>query len=741
VKVIDFGLAKAAAPPQTSAIDSPTLTSPVGITGVGVLLGTAAYMSPEQARGKPIDKRSDIWAFGCVLYEMLTGRRAFDGEDVSLTLSQVLQRDPDWSALPPQTPPAVRQLLGRCVERDLKRRVQDIGEAWLALEARLRERDQAGSAPSSALAGSLHRRILSSTTVATLLAFGLFAAGLSAGWILKPAGPGRDARIVRLTIALPAGERLPGLWSPLALSPDGATLAYVANGRLYLRRLDSPEARPVLGSEGAWSPFFSADSASVAFFSENQLKRASVAGGRAAPIIDAAIPAGGSWGSDGRIYFARSQIGGLWRVPAAGGAPEPVTLLDREKGEVSHRWPQVLPGGRAVLFTAWRGPGWDEIDLQMRNLETGEQRVLATGANGGRYLPSGHLVYGRAGELTAAPFDLDRLEVSGPGIPLGVQLRSVETVDFAASDTGSLAFVSGQGQFERRLIWIDRSGRVEPLPAQARAYESARLSPDGERAALTVAGGTWGIWIHELARGTQTLLTPPSASSQWAVWTADGSRVIYRGTRSGYRNVYWKPSDGSGREERLTTGDNMQTPNTVSADGKMLAFDESHADSGSDIWLLPLDQSGRPRPFLATPANEAFSQLSSDGRWLAYRSDASGRHEIFVQSIDSDAGARVLVSPHGGEFPRWSRDGRELFYMEGDAMMAVDIATQPALKVGRPRLLFRNASLRLWGDPYSVSPDGQRFLAIQDGLAPEASTQIHIVLNWTDELKRLVPAK
>ena len=735
VKVLDFGLAKLHDPnvshgsndPNALSL-SPTIMSPAH-TQLGVILGTAAYMSPEQARGKAVDRRADIWGFGCVLYEMLTGMAPFAGEDVSLTLSKILQRDPDWSALPADTPDAMVPLLRRCLEKDPKRRLRDIGEARVVLEG------------SPAQPASRPRRSITLTVAVPVLVAAVILTGLAV-WALKPAatGGGAAAPVVRLSVTMPEGERIAGAggfgangWHPLAVSPDGTQLAYVSGGRLYLRAMNSLGVRPTQGTDGAASPFFSPDSQWVGFFAQGQLRKVSVAGGVATPLTDAPVAAGGSWSEDGWVYFAPTNTAGLLRVRADGGAAEPVTTLDRSKGEVSHRWPHVLPGGNAILFTVWRGPGFDEMDIQLHRVADATRSVVIQGGTTGRYMPSGHLVYARAGEMTAVRFDLTRMAAVGSPVSLGIRVREVEGAHYTVSDGGVLAYVPGYAQFERRLIRVSPDGRVEDLEAPLRAYEDVHLSPDGSRAALTVQGATWGIWVFDLERKTDTLLTRATGTSQWPVWTADGRRLVYRGTRAGFRNLYWRNADGTGTEERLTTSERMQTPSSVSSDGQWVAFDEVDPKTGNDVGLLSLAGNRSTKPFLNTPAAEGSLRFSPDDRWVTYTADDSGLDQVYVQPFPG--GERVPVSTRGGTLPRWSADGRRLFYREGDAMMTVEISTTPTLRVGTPQRMF-TAPDRL--GEYDVTADGG-FLGIQRTDPIEASTQIHVVVNWFEELRRMLP--
>jgi serine/threonine-protein kinase len=457
---------------------------------------------------------------------------------------------------------------------------------------------------------------------------------------------------------------------------------------------------------------------------------------------------GGSWGPDNSIYFATPGFSGVWKVSASGGMPTEVTRLDRSQGEISHRWPQLLPGGNAVLFTVWTGPGFDEHRIEVQSLQTGERRVLVRGGTTGRYVASGHLVYARADALMAVRMDLDRLEaVSGSPVLLNEQVRvGGEGAHYAVSDSGQLVYVPGNvRRYERQLVWVNRNGDAEAVPLPARDYSTVALSPDGSQAAVQIEDGTAAIWIYDFARKTLTRLTSGTSSSQLPVWTSDGRRVVYRGTRLGSRNLFWKPADAATEEERLTTEeDRNHTPGSWSRDGKWLAFTSGAGATGAtgfDIWTLSLEDNRKPQIFTKTPSNERDPKFSPDGRWLAYASNESGPEQIYVQPFLGPR-RKWQISTDGGSAPRWSRSGRELFYRIGDKMMAVDITSGPGFVAGSPRLLFE-VPLVSYGDSfisYDVAPDG-RFLGIRDVNPDPPTNQINVVLNWFEELKRRVPTR
>ncbi len=747
VKILDFGLAKAMAGDSSAEVyDSQAPTAPteppkgVGATIPGTVMGTAAYMSPEQARGQKADRRTDIWALGCILYELLTAKRTFPGETFTEIAAGILKGEPDWLALPAETPANIRLLLRRCLQKDLQKRFHSAADVGIQLEDALAAPAGAGQAVVAPAKGWL--RIIP-WGVAFLA--GAIITGLAV-WKLKPTPMAITQAPAHVTIALPPGDRLAAQdYPPVALSPDGSHLVYGAihNGvqQLFARAMDSNEVKPLAGTEGSDSPFFSPDSQWVGFFAGGKLKKVSIAGGTAQTLCDSGANGGASWGTDDTIVFAPTNSSGLMRVSAAGGTPQVLTTLDRAKGEVGHRWPQFLPGGKALLFTLVTGPGWDERHTAVLRLETGERRVVLRGGNTARFVPTGHLVYYRAATLLAVPFDLARLEVTSSS-PITIADGVVESAsafgaEYSFSAAGLLAYIpASPRQFERHLVWVDRKGEIEPLSAPPRPYDSVALSPDGRQIAVDIRSDTAALWIHDLARGALTRVTT-EGSSQNPIWTPDGKRIAYRGTRAGFRNLFLRTVDGTGTEERLTTGENLQTPISWSPDGKWLAFRETSPTTGFDIWILQVEGERKQQAFLRTPFNEANAVFSPDSRWLAYQSDESGRNEVYVQPFPGPGG-KWQISTEGGSNPRWARNGRELFYRNGNKMMAANIKTEPTFTAGKPRLLFEGQFAAGGGD---VSPDGQRFLMIQAVEPEQPATQINVVLNWFEELKRKAPGK
>ena len=551
-------------------------------------------------------------------------------------------------------------------------------------------------------------------------------------------------------MTLPPGDQLPlGRTPVVALSPDGSQLVYVANHggirQLFRRLIDRFEATPIPGTEGAESPFFSPDGQSVGFFAEGKLKKVSLSGGAPLTLCSSPSNRGASWGPDHTILFTPTlTVSDVFLVSDSGGTPQSLISPDRNKGEYSFRWPQFLPGGKAALFTIWTSTRFDDARIGLVSLKTGERRVLIEGGAYARYVPSGHLVYARSGGLLAVPFDLARLQVTGPPVSILEDVSMNPTTgasEFSSSADGTLAYVPGGWSVaESTLVWVDRKGAVEPLPAPPRGYATPRLSPDGQRLAVAIEGTNPGVWVYELARGTLTEVAP-SVLVPSPIWTPDGKRLTLRFRGDQSWPIYSMPADGSGTRERLTTVEGFQVPGSWSPDGQVLAFTEQDLKTGWDIWALSLDGKRNERPLLQTPANEGGPVFSPDGHWLAYQSDESGRDEVYVRPF-LGSGGKWQVSTDGGTEPVWARNGRELFYRSGDKMMAVAIETKPAFVAAKPKLLFEGhyeLGNYAFLQNYDVSPDGQRFLMVKAGEQATAAAQISVVLNWSEELQRRVP--
>ena len=572
VKVLDFGLAKFLTDqvPASDASKSPTVSR--GGTKEGAILGSPAYMSPEQAQGEFVDRRTDIWSFGCVLYETLTGNRPFPGRSDLETMANVVSRDPDWSALPEATPMKIRDLIRRCLRKDPHRRLQHVGDARIEIDESLAE-------PKSTTRRPVRRLRAALVGFAALLLWTI-AGGFGVWWIVRSPDPERRP-ISRFVVSLGPNEVLGAEGDPaVALSPDGSHLVYVAREgdqtRLYLRSLDQLQAKPISGSEGATTAFFSPDGRWVGFYGDNKVKKLPLDGGVPIALCDAPLPVGASWGSDGTIVFTPGDSSGLFRVSASGGTPQVVTTPDPGKGESSHRWPDVLPGGKAILFTIWTDGTLDNAEIAVVSLETVEQRVLVEGGSFARYVPTGHIVYARQGALLAVPFNLASLQVTGTPIPVLEDVLTDPrwgTASFGVSNDGSLVYVPS-GLPERRLVWVDREGKVQPLTETRRSFSQPRLSPDGKKVAVTVEGPNPDVWVYEIARDTLTRLTFDRTPDSDPIWTPDGKRITFRSQRSAGWTLLSRLADGSGGEETLHTGPNNQFPSSWSPDGTVLAFME-----------------------------------------------------------------------------------------------------------------------------------------------------------------------
>jgi len=753
-KLLDFGLAKLkqeAIPENVSLSDLPTVKDP--LTAQGTILGTLQYMAPEQLEGKEVDVRTDIFAFGAVVYEMATGKRAFEGKTQASVIGAIMSADPPpISSLQPMTPPALDRVVKKCLAKEPDDRwhaAKDLCDElkWIAGGS-----SQASSAPTvPARSGVLGRRGLIFGVGALLLV--ALVTGFAV-WNLKPTPP---RPVTRTAITLPPGQQLAGLDSgpSVALSPDGTHLAYVATQggtqQLYLRAMDSLESKPIPGTEGGVNPFFSPDSKWLGFFAGGKLKKVSVSGGGVSTLSDSVAPRGASWGSQGTIAFGTSYIEYLQQVSDSGSAPRPLTRS--EKGDNAHGWPDFLPGGKAVLFaTGTNGMGFQNAEVVVESVGAGERRNLVQGGTNPRYAPSGHMVYVQGGNLVAVPFDPQRLEVTGAAVPVveGVLQPTINgNAQYSFSATGSLVYVTGSNLSRQvKLVWVNRNGVEQDLAAPAHSYAFPRFSPDGRRIAVSIVEQDTQLWQYDISRETLTRFTFEGSLNVNAAWTPDGKRIAFLSNKEGPANIFWQLADGSGGLERLTTSEHVNVPSSWSRDGQLLAFIENNPTTGQDIWVLrmsdPSAASGQVRkaqPFLRTPFNESVPRFSPDGRWLAYISNESGRYEIYVQPYPGPGG-KWQISTEGGTEPAWNPNGRELFFRSGGKMMAVDIATQPSFSAGKPKTLFEGPYLPtpLTNSNYDVSPDGQRFLMLKPVEQEQAEpTQINVVLNWFEELKRRVP--
>ncbi len=753
VKVLDFGLAKAmehTGAPGANAMSSPTMHA----TQAGIILGTAAYMSPEQARGGNVDRRADIWAFGCVLYEMLTGRAVFARESITDTLATITRDEPDWTALPAGTPDRVRRLLARCLHRDVKQRLQAIGEARIALDSPNDSVGQTVTAVRSGSTASASTRLLRWGAAVLVL-----VAALATGWLLARARMPSPV-VTRLSVSLPVPLVRRYETANVALSRDGGTLAYVGakdgTSRVYVRTMDQIDVRPLAGTEGATGPVFSPDGAWIAFIADGKLKKVPVLGGSPTVINDGNPESlGMEWAPDGTILFTRGFTLGVSRVSAAGGAAQTVMVPDPGKGESSYLWPTRLPGGTDVLFVI--NPdniaSFNEARIAVETLGTKESRqILDVQGSFPLYSPSGHLVFFSGGSVRVAPFDLRQKRITGPAVPVvdGVSVAPhTGAVQAAISESGTLAYAPiGDPAPTSRLVVVDMDGRAQPLTEALPHYlGEMSLSSDGQRVALRSAKANDDIHVFDIPRGSLTRFTSEGGDEQNPVWTPDGSRVAYRSQRGGTPAMYWKTADGNGTPEQILTPQHPHRPSSFSPGGELLAYTEVHPQSGMDIWTVRLDDRSprQPEPFLRTRFDEDLPLFSPDGRWLAYRSNESGRMEVYVAQFPG-AAVRRQISVDGGDQPLWAPGGRQLYYVNGNRFMSVDVNTKSGLQATKPRMLFERTPSSSaidsgqWGRTYAVFPDGKRFLFVESAVQSEVR-ELRVVLNWHEELKARVPVR
>jgi serine/threonine-protein kinase len=757
VKVLDFGLAKAVEPPGSASVEamnSPTITTPAMMTGVGVILGTAAYMSPEQAKGRPADKRSDVWAFGCVLYEMVTGTRAFAGDDVSDVVASVLARDVDWRRLPSDISPVLGTYIRRCLVKDPRQRIRDVGDVRLALEGAF-DGDARGTATTSGpvpLPSPWSR-------ARPWVVSGLISAAVAALVILWPrsmptpatirmsTAPGTDATVAEPTLDVSA------------LSPDGATFAFVGmrgttgNPQIFVRRLDELRATPLPGTDDAHGPFFSPDGRWLAFFAGGKLKKVAVGGGAVVTIANALNARGGTWTDDGSIVFAAETFGVLSRVSSGGGNPEPATTL--AAGETSHRWPQAL-GTRAVLYTASDSPAsWSTANLIVQQVPLGSRAIVQKRGHYGRYLANGYLVFIRDGILFGAPFDTARQQFKTAPVPIAEGIASnarTGSAQYAFSRNGTFVYLPGASVGPAtEVVWINKAGQASPLRAVASDWSNPHFSPDGSKLAMDIFDGTnIDVWVYDWGRNALSRLTFDAGADQKPVWTPDGRRITFSSSRgdTSTSNLYWQRADGAGDAQRLTESRNQQFAGSWHPSGKYLAFSERRPDTGDDLLIMPMEgdsasgsKPGTPTVFLATPAAETEPMFSPDGRWIAYVSNESGTSQVYVRPFPG-AGGKWQVSSTGGSDPTWSRTRPELLYRSlAGAVMVVPY------KVEGDSFLADQA--RPWSDfflpsrprqrVFDLHPDGERIGASVTS-TPSAQDKVVFVFNFFDELRRITPS-
>jgi serine/threonine protein kinase len=742
VKVLDFGLAKAldAAPSDPALSQSPTVIT--GGTIQGVILGTAAYMSPEQARGRAVDRRADIFAFGCVLYEMLTGTQAFSGETVSDTLAAVLRADPDWGALPAELSRETRRLLERCLEKDPKVRLRDIGEARILIDRVIRgdvEKKTAPAGPGSDAATSVRTRRWAPWIVAAV--FAAFAVIVGAAHMN---GRPKDPPIVRASILPPEQSAwdLRGVHpGPVSISPDGKRIAFSArntNGTfLYVRELDASGPRLLKGTQAAGYPFWSPDSRSIGFFADGKLKRVEADGGPPLTLCEAPVGKGGSWNNRDVIVFAPSFNSPIHTVTASGGTSRPVTKIDASREENSHRFPQFLPDGEHFIFLsratagASGAPGTRGSTLRVASLSDSIGAELQTAASNAVYA-SGHILFLRENVLMARRFNPDRLNFRGEPFPVVEQVRLIPGASrgiFDASQTGVLLYQSGSEAPGNQLIWTDFDGNEVARLGEPLDHDGPTISPDGKRVAIEIydaVGGTPDIWIYDVERGIRTRFTFDPAPDLNPVWSPDGSRIAYTSARDGTPDIFVKPVFGGGSETPVYVSETNKWTACWSPDGRFIVYEETGTDRGFDLMAVAADGKEEPFALITTSFNEGEATLSPDGRWLAYRSDETGRAEVYVTRFPR-VDRKWQVSLAGGGSPRWGGDGRAIFYLSlGNDLCRADVSSADStFFVGESRRLFDASS----AVNYNVSRDGKRILLLNN-VDEHKMSPLTILTNW-----------
>jgi len=744
VKVLDFGLAtpvRDARAERTGLANVSTVS--VQHTRPGAIMGTPSYMSPEQARGLAVDRRTDVWAFGCVLFEMLTGKPSFSGATMTDIVAKVLEREPDWASLPQGLPDAMHRVLRWALVKDVHRRLRHVGDAILELEASASSASRHDVEPS-------RRRWPMVAALVGAATIGVIIGAVGTRWLASTVNPVRASSRFAIPVA-----PLEVQAQNVAISPDGRYVAYLAgppaHQKTYLRRVDDRQSRVI--SElpmQAPQPFFSPDSQWVAFFDAGKLKKLSIEGGESAvTLAEAPTPRGGTWISDGSIVFAPNSRAGLMWLPASGGPPQALTSLDEKRGESSHRQPEFLPGSQTVLFVA-ESSGPAARSLQAVSLDTKTIRVVNTGDGLlPRYVSTGHLAQVIAAKLVITPFDMQTLRFTGPPATVLEDVNS-----FSFSNDGTLVYSDAPvyNTRESSVVWANRDGSVQSLPLPPALYDHPRLSADGQKIVIHRADtrpvdgsglpASGGLWIYDNARETLSKLTSGS-SDDWPVWSADGTKIIYGSNRPRTTwDIFVIPVDGSGPEQPLLLPRPLvQIPRAASPTGDALIYEEIYADRPSTLWRLPLHGPAEPRPLFGAGAGEMMPTFSPDGRWVGYVSfTQSGRSEIYVRASTGE-GSIWQISNAGGVEPVWSADGRELFYRADDKMMAVDVVPATPISFGKPHVLFEGSYLfgSTEGQEFDVSRDRRRFLMLKPQRPLEA-IPLSVIVNWFDDLRRRVPA-
>ena len=755
VKVLDFGLAKALAVPsaQGDFLSSPTIS--VGGTYAGMVLGTAPYMSPEQAKGLDADQRTDVFAFGCVLFEMLTGRRSFQGDTVTEAIASVLARDPDMATLPSGIHPRLQEILRRCFEKDQKRRWQAIGDLRVELEA-------IGADPHGLkVQVTQAARVPLWKFVAPAAITGAVAVAVTAAvfWSFRAAPPA--APVTRFSYTLPKDQSFTRTGRHVvAISPDGANIVYVANNQLYLKSMTDMDAKPIAGTaQDVNNPFFSPDGKWIAFCAvlEGKLKKIAITGGASVTLADIDNPYGAYWAAGDQIYVGQGPKG-VVRVSANGGKAE--TVVTVKPGEFAQS-PQLLPDGDHVIFTLAAGGGderWDKGQIVVQSLTSGQRTVLVNGGSDARYVPTGHVVYALGATMFALPFNVKTLQASGGPVPVldGITRASVNTTAafFSFSDNGSLAFIPGglAGGTPVTLALVNRNGEKTPLNVAPQPYFQPRISPDGRQLAVEVNDGKdANIWVYDLSGTTSMRRLTFAGKNRSPVWTRDGQRIVFNSDREGDSSLFWQRADGSGAAERLTKAEAgvSHRPESWSPDG-VLTFLSDNASAASRIWTMSVNGDRKPKPLVEPATKSSFaaqSAFSPDGRWFVYESgESSLGPQVYVQPFPPN-GAKYQISTGLSTGALWAPDGRQIIYEDNLGgrvrLVAVDVRTQPSFAVGKPTPLLIEGLVQRGGRPYDIAPDGKQFIV----MLPPSETktgeglQINVVLNWFQDLKQRVPVK
>jgi Tol biopolymer transport system component/predicted Ser/Thr protein kinase len=744
-KLLDFGLAKLQQEAKPATPFSELATIQGGETAEGTILGTLQYMAPEQVEARPVDARTDIFAFGAVVYEMATGKKAFEGRSQASLIAKILETDPPpISSLQPVTPPALDRLVKKCMAKEPEKRWQAASDVcdelkWIAQQG---QGTQAAMPASSGIAkrGVRERLGWLVGAIAILVAVAFATA------VIYFRRPTAEVKAVRFTVAPPEKQSLPAIANGptfFSVSPDGSKLAFVArdasgHNQLWLRDFDSPSAQPLPGTDDAWAPFWSPDSRFIAFTAGSSLKKIPTTGGPTETITASFANGLGTWNRDGVILFSTGEGSSILRVPSAGGSATPVTSFDASQSVIAHSSPYFLPDGKHFLYVnVTSNP--ETRGIYVGSLDSKETKLILKAASFATYSPPGYLLFNRAGTLLAQPFDADRLELKGDAIPIaeGVQFSAANgRAAVSVSASGVLAYRLVPTAAQNKLVWVDRKGTEQPLAAPPHAYRNPRLSPDGQRVAVTIDELGTQEWLLDTKRGTLTRLTFEGNYNGALAWTPDGKRIVFGSDRAGPRNLFWQLADGSGGTERLATSDRAQIAGSWSPDGQTLAFEESNPGTGYDLLVYRVEDR-KVQPFLQTRFNEIAPQFSPDGRWLAYVSDESGRNEVYVQPYPGPGG-KWQISTEGGTEPIWARNG-ELFYRNGDKMMAVGTTTKANFSADTPKVLFEGHYATFNTMPaYDATPDGQRFLLAKT--AEQGPQEISVVLNWTEELKQKATA-